>query len=153
MVSAELDAVRPLAEAAALATLTFSPRAIAGSGPMLRFSLTKEDQAEVLARHLVQERTLLRWAIFHPADGYGSEMATLFRRAVQQRGGEVAAEVAYTAGKQDLQEEARRLQARLGGSDTQPPVVDGIFIPDTAEHVAVVVPYLPFVDIRNVVLA
>jgi ABC-type branched-subunit amino acid transport system substrate-binding protein len=152
MLSTEVEAVHPYVTAAGLATLDFSQRAVGIGGPLFRFSLTKEDQARVLARYAVADLGLRRWASLHPDDSYGREIATYFRMAVETLGGRLVADVGYDASKSDLQTEAKRLQAKLGAAEKQPPAVDGVFLPDSAERVSMLLSYLEFVDIRGVQL-
>ncbi|MBI2963175.1 MAG: penicillin-binding protein activator [Deltaproteobacteria bacterium] len=152
MLGAEIDAVQTYAHGFGMPTLTFAQRAVGVGGPLFRFSLTKEDQAAVLARYAVVERGLRRWAIFYPDDGYGREIAGSFREAVEALGGRVVADVGYPPGKSDLQAEAKRLQSRIGVVENQPPPLDGVFLPESAERLAMVTSYLGFVDIRGVQL-
>jgi branched-chain amino acid transport system substrate-binding protein len=152
MLSPEVDAVRPLAQASALATLDFSQRAVPVGGPLFRFSLTKEEQAAVLAQYAVGDLGLRRWATFHPDDAYGREIAAEFRSAVETLGGRIVAEIDYDPAKNDLQTEARRLQSKVGAGENQPARIDGVFLPDSAARVALLVSYLTFIDVRGVQL-
>lgn len=161
MLSPELDAIRSYALGFGIATLNFSPRPLSSGGPLFRFSLTKEDQASVLAQYAVHELGLRRWAMFHPDDPYGREISSYFRMAVEGLGGHVTADVGYPPDQTDLQAEAKRLQAKVGlAPQTPPPApeavptpsVDGVFVPDTAQRLATVTSFLAFVDIRGVQL-
>jgi branched-chain amino acid transport system substrate-binding protein len=152
MISQDVEAVQALATTSRVPTLSFSQRAVGVGGPLLRFSLTKEDQARVLAHYAVVDLRLRRWATLHPDDSYGREIATYFRLAVEELGGHVVADVGYEPAKSDLQVEARRLQSKLGMVENQPPPIDGVFLPDSAEHLAALLSYLEFVDIRGVQL-
>lgn len=152
MLGAEVDAVQAYAHGFGISTLTFSQRPVGIGGPLFRFSLTKEDQAAVLARYAVGQRGLRRWATLHPDDSYGQEIAASFRDAVEDLGGRVVADVGYPPGKSDLQAEAKRLQSRIGVVENQPPPIDGVFLPEAAERLAMVTSYLSFVDIRGVQL-
>lgn len=152
MISADVDAVATYAHGFDLPTFSFSPQPIAAGGPMFRFSLTKEDQASALARHAVGELGLRRIAMFHSDDSYGREISSYFRIAVEGMGGRVIADVDYPPGKNDLQAEAKRLAAKVGVKPDQPPAVDAIFIPETADRLGMLTSYLAFVDIRGVQL-
>jgi ABC-type branched-subunit amino acid transport system substrate-binding protein len=152
MLSPELDAVRRYALGFDLATVHFSQRPLPVGGPLFRFSMTKEDQAQVLARYAVGELGLRRWAIFHPDDAYGRQISSDFRLAVEGLGARVVADVDYPPEKADLQAEAKRLQAKVGASENEPPAIDGVFLPETAERLGMVTSYLAFVDIRGVQL-
>ena len=160
MLSPEVEAVQSYVTTSAVPALNFSQRSVGIGGPVFRFSLTKEDQARVLARYAVVDLRLRRWAALHPDDSYGREIATYFRLAVETLGGRVVADVGYDANKSDLQTEAKRLQAKLGITENQPsslgatapPPIDGVFLPDSAERLPVLLSYLEFVDIRGVQL-
>jgi ABC-type branched-subunit amino acid transport system substrate-binding protein len=153
MLAAEVDAIVPHAESLGLATITFSQRAPEGPGPVLRFSMTREDQARALASWLVGEKSLHRWAILRPDDPFGRDMAGAFREEVVARGGRVVTELAYDPTKTDFQTDAQRLQGRLGFVANEPAPIDGIFLPDSAERVVLLAPHLAFADIRGVQLA
>jgi ABC-type branched-subunit amino acid transport system substrate-binding protein len=152
MLSPEVDAVGPAAQGYGLVTLTFSQRPVPGGGPLFRFALTKEDQAHSLAQYAVEEKGLRRWATLHPEDAYGKEIAAQFRIAVESRGGRVVADVGYDPAKNDLQTEARRLQSRIGFVENEPPRIDGVFLPDSADRLPMLVSYLMFIDLDGVQL-
>jgi branched-chain amino acid transport system substrate-binding protein len=161
MLSPEVDAVQSYVHGYGLPTLNFSQRPVAPGGPLFRFSLTKEDQAGTLADYAVGELGARRWATFHPDDAYGREISASFRQAVERLGGRIVADVGYRPGKNDLQAEAKRLQAKLGIVENQTPVarpsppippVDGVFLPEAADRLNLLISYLAFVDIRGVLL-
>jgi branched-chain amino acid transport system substrate-binding protein len=152
MLSPEVDALATAAQSYGLVTLTFSQRPVPGGGPLFRFALTKEDQAHSLAQYAVEENGLRRWATLHPEDTYGREIAAQFRIAVESRGGRVVADVGYDPAKNDLQTEAKRLQSRIGYVENEPPRIDGVFLPDSAERLPMLVSYLTFIDLRGVQL-
>lgn len=160
MLSPEVDAVQSYVHGYELPTLNFSQRPVGAGGPLYRFSLTKQDQAKILARYAVGELGARRWAAFHPDDDYGREISAYFRQWVESLGGRVVADVGYDPRKNDLQTEAKRLQAKLGIVENPPPPahanaappVDGVFLPDTADRLNLLISYLTFVDIRGVLL-
>jgi ABC-type branched-subunit amino acid transport system substrate-binding protein len=152
MLSPEVDAIAPASQSSGLVTFTFSQRPVPGGSPLFRFALTKEDQAHSLAQYAVEENGLRRWATLHPEDAYGREIAAQFRIAVESRGGRVVADVGYDPAKNDLQTEAKRLQSRIGFVENEPPRIDGVFLPDSAERLPMLVSYLTFIDVRGVQL-
>ena len=160
MLAWELEAVKPLATAARLATISFSQRAVPPGGPVFRFSMTRDDQAAALAEYVVAERGLGRFAILHPDDSYGGELASAFRSEVTRRGGQVLAEVGYDRTRVDFQQDVAKLRSRLGMREgasptpeaAAPPPIDAIFIPDSADKVALIVPFLAYLDLRNIQL-
>jgi ABC-type branched-subunit amino acid transport system substrate-binding protein len=163
MISGEIEATQNAAQAAELPTITFSQRPVGVGGPMFRFTLTKEDQAGVLAQYLVVDLGLRRWAMFHPDDSYGEELSGQFRQTVETLGGRIVADVGYPADKRDLQAEAKRLAAKLGIVESQTPTAtpprtpmpqaDGLFLPESAERLGMVVSFLNFVGLSGVQLA
>lgn len=156
MLAWELDAVKPAAVESRMPTISFSQREVPSGGPIFRFSMTRGDQAAVLAEYVVTERGLERFAILYPEDSYGNELADAFRTEVSRRGGTVVASSSYDRSKVDLQAEVGRLRSRLGIPETVPvgysAPIDAVFIPDSADKVAVVAPFLPYLDIRGVQL-
>ncbi|MGH7805881.1 MAG: penicillin-binding protein activator [Candidatus Binatia bacterium] len=152
MLAWELETVKPLAAAAQLPTVSFSQRAVPPGGPVFRFSMTREDQAAALAEYAVAERGLSRFAILQPDDSYGGELAASFRSEVTRRGGQILAEVGYDRSRVDFQTDAAKLKSRLGVSEGGEVPIDAIFIPDSADKVALIVPFLAYHDIRNVQL-
>ena len=81
MLSPEVDAVQSYVHGYELPTLNFSQRPVAAGGPLYRFSLTKQDQAKILAKYAVGELGARRWAAFHPDDDYGREISAYFRQS------------------------------------------------------------------------
>ena len=165
MLSWETAAVRDEAGAAGLAAVSFSQRDVPPGPPLFRFSMSKEDQADTLASHAVQTLGLRRWAILHPEDNYGQDLALLFRDRVESLGGEVRAVVGYDPAATDFQIPVQRLQSRIGiwhptgrtksdGTEEKELelLVDGVFLPDSAERIALLAPHLAFFDIRGVQL-
>jgi ABC-type branched-subunit amino acid transport system substrate-binding protein len=165
MLSWEVAAVRDEAALAGLSVIAFSQKEFPPGAPVFRFSMSKEDQAGTLAAYAVTELGLRRWAILHPEDNYGQDLAILFRDRVESLGGEVRAVVGYDPEKTDFQENVQRLQSRIGvwhSTGRKTPkgeeekelevLVDGVFLPDSAKRIALLAPHLAFFDIRNVQL-
>ncbi len=152
MLASELDAVRPYLTSTDLPVVTFSQRLLPAGGSWFRFSMTREDQARVLARYAVVERNLKRWAILHPGDSFGHDLAALFREQIESLGGRVLADVAYESGKTDFQSEVQQLRSHIGLVEGEPPPIDGVFLPDSADRIVLLAPHLAFADIQGVQL-
>lgn len=150
MLTPELDAVRPLGTD--LLAVTFSQGMVPAGGSWIRFSMRRQDQARALARYAIVERDLRRWAILHPDDAYGRDLSALFRREVEALGGRVLADVAYDPGKTDFQNDVQRLRNQIGLVDDAPPPIDGVFLPDSADRIALLAPHLAFAGIRDLQL-
>lgn len=152
MLAWEIDAVRPYRTSVDLSAVTFSQRMLPAGDSWFRFSMTREDQARVLARYAIVERSLMRWAILHPDDSYGRDLAVLFRQQIETLGGRVLADIAYEPGKIDFQSDVQRLRSRIGLVEGEPPPIDGVFLPDSADRVVLLAPHLAFADIKGVQL-
>ncbi|MGH7820800.1 MAG: penicillin-binding protein activator, partial [Candidatus Binatia bacterium] len=157
MLSWEAAAVRNETATAGLPAVSFSQRAFPPGAPFYRFSMSKEDQVQTLASHLVTGLGLRRWAILYPEDAFGRDVSILFRDRVETLGGRIAALVSYEPRQNDFQREVQQLQARIGVRATEEEplelLVDGIFLPDSAERVLLLAPTLAFFDIHGAQLA
>ncbi len=125
------------------------------------------DQADTLARYVMNEENLRDFAIFAPETSYGQRAAAEFREAVEANGGSIKAETFYDPeasalmefakilGKKDY--EARksewwrlRREVEDAGGNTDnlvlPPIVDydAIFLPDNARKVPIAAAALAF---------
>ena len=160
MLSWEVGAIEPFTRRAVLPTLSFSQRATPPDVPVFRFSMSKEDQAAVAARYAARDRNLTRWAILYPNDSYGMGLAAAFREQIGALGGEIVASVGYDKEETDFQAEVGTLQQRVGrwtGPETDEfrellLSIDGVFLPDSAERMVLLVPHLAYFDIRDVQL-
>lgn len=160
MLSWEVGAIQGPTTEAGLPALSFSQRSPTPGAPIFRFSMSKEDQAGVVAWYAVRDRNLLRWAILHPTDSYGVGLASAFHQQIEALGGEVVASVSYEKGKTDFQEEIGRLQRQVGewtgpedDEDRELLLhIDGVYIPDSAERILLLAPHLAYFDIRDVQL-
>jgi ABC-type branched-subunit amino acid transport system substrate-binding protein len=125
------------------------------------------DQADTLARYVIEEENLKAFAIFAPESSYGQRAAAEFREAVEANGGTIQIETFYdpsapalmdfakVLGRKDY--EARKAEWWRLKRDTEeaggnldnlvlPPIVDydAIFLPDNARRVPIAAAALAF---------
>lgn len=65
-------------------------------------TMTDSMQVEGIAAYATQVMQFERFAILHPEDGYGVSLATMFGRAVEDRGGSVTAIASYSTEQTDF---------------------------------------------------
>jgi len=127
---------------------------------VFRNFLTAGDQAVALAGYASSQLGAKRYAILYPQTSYGVELARHFEAAVKARGGVVVRQAAYPQGTADFSESIKRLfgvqvKERMEGRrkirEFNPSIkVDALFIPDSYEPIALIVPYLGYYNIKNV---
>ncbi len=142
--------------------LTLTQReGITGIGDhVFRNFLTAAMQVRTVVQYAQAELGLRRFAVLYPDDPYGNEMVRLFREEVQRKGGEIRKEKSYKADQTDFGEEI----LALGGvapvnPGTEVPMVilprptvdfDALFIPDSHDRVAMIVPQLAYYDLTRI---
>lgn len=131
----EVNAVAPHASAASLSLLPLSQGEAIASPFVFQTAMTRQLQAQTLAAYAVRKLGLKRFAVVHPGDVYGMRFAELFRAAVQSEGARLVGAVAYRPGQTDFTRQIDELQAlqTSGG-------IEAVFVPDSAETVALVAP-------------
>ncbi|CAG1065796.1 hypothetical protein BAC1_01387 [uncultured bacterium] len=128
---------------------------------VFRNSLTPEDQARALASHAAGAG-LKRFAVLYPQTNYGVELVKYFEMAVKEQGGSVVRQAAYAPGTADFSAEVKRvfgvkatekIDGRRKVREYTPTVkVDALFLPDSYESVALIVPYLDYYSVKGVQL-
>jgi ABC-type branched-subunit amino acid transport system substrate-binding protein len=143
--------------------LTLTQReGITGVGDFVfRNFLTAALQARTVVQYAQAELGLRRFAILHPDDPYGQEMARLFKEEVLRKGGEIRKVQPYRTDQTDFGADVRALVGMApavpdagGEAGTPPPKpipgFEALFIPDAAFRVAMIVPQLAYHDITGV---
>lgn len=128
---------------------------------VFRNFLTPEDQARALVEHAV-ESGKKRFAVLYPQTNYGVELLRYFEAAAKEKGGTVVRQAAYASGTTDFSGEIKRvfgvqakekMEGRRKVREFTPTVkVDALFIPDSHEAVALIVPYLDYYSVKGVQL-
>lgn len=128
---------------------------------VFRNFLTLEDQARALADYSAG-KGFKRFAVLHPQTNYGVELAKHFDLAVKERGGAVVRQAPYAPGTADFGAEVKRIfgvkaTERMEGRKkvtefSQSVRIDALFLPDSPEAAALIVPYLDYYGITGVQL-
>ncbi|MBA4423654.1 MAG: hypothetical protein C0390_11265 [Syntrophus sp. (in: bacteria)] len=126
---------------------------------VFRNFLTAAMQVRTVVHYAQAELGLRRFAVLYPDDPYGNEMAHLFREEVRRKGGEVRKEKSYKTDQTDFAEE---ILALGGVAPVNPgtgvameilpkptPDFDALFIPDSHDRVAMIVPQLAYYNLTR----
>lgn len=135
---------------------------------VFRDALTNARQIEALVRYATDQKKK-RFAILAPQSRLGQDLAEAFVRQVEKSGGKVVARQDYTEGTIDFRhpvkllkgenpeipdpvdKEARR-HIRSATTPLPPLPFDALFIPDTAENIGLIAPYLAFYGVEEALL-
>jgi ABC-type branched-subunit amino acid transport system substrate-binding protein len=158
LTSAAALAAAGQAQQARLPLLTLSQReGLPGVGDyVFRASLTGAQQVRALVGHAVERLGLKSFAVLYPEHKLGREMAELFAREVERRGGRVVARQGYAETDTDFRRPIRLLQGRdPGAPEPESPIASpfaALFIPDDAERVGLILPQLAYYGLEGVQL-
>lgn len=141
-------------------TLTQREGITAIGDQVFRNFLTAAAQVRTVVHYAQAGIGLRRFAVLYPDDLYGQEMARLFREEVLRKGGEIKALRPYKPDQVDFGEEIRTL-AGLPSATAPPdpamifppkptPGFEALFIPDSAQRIATIVPQLAYHDITGI---
>jgi len=118
-------------------------------------------QARALADYSVKKGHK-KFAVLFPQTNYGVELVKYFEMAVKERGGSVVRQAAYSPGTADFSAEVKRvfgvkvtekMDGRRKVREFTPTVnVDALFLPDSFESAALIVPYLDYYNIKDIQL-
>ena len=127
---------------------------------VFRNFLTAAMQVRTVVQYAGKELGLRRFAVLYPDDPYGNEMARLFREEVQRKGGEIRKEKSYKTDQTDFAEQILALGGLAPVSpgaevaiETLPkpaPDFEALFIPDSHDRVAMIVPQLAYYDLTRI---
>ncbi len=120
--------------------ITLGPE-LGRGGSVLRAFSSNRLEAEALAT-AAQSSGLRRVAILRPQHAYGEVLGREFRAAWQAQGGAIVGEVTYATDLEGLEPALARLRA-LGA-------FDALLLPDAAERVGLIAPYLAAAGLRSV---
>ena len=142
--------------------LTFSQREMKGDF-LFQNSLTPSDQVQTLVAYATKELNLKTFAVFYPNSPYGLYLKNLFAQEVPRKGGKISGVVVYQEDQTDFSQEIKgffKIEP-LQGSDGKRKKddeykslhsVDGIFIPDTHDRVAMILSQMFFYDVKGTFL-
>ncbi|MEE9615060.1 MAG: penicillin-binding protein activator [Thermodesulfobacteriota bacterium] len=129
---------------------------------VFRNFLTPARQAGAVADYAYYELGLRAFAVLHPENPYGEELAWHFKEEVEALGGVVVAEGSYEAGQTDFKDELEGLFAievtegmkgrrHVTGYEVAVEA-DALYIPDYHHTAGLIAPYLAYYDMNEVVL-
>jgi ABC-type branched-subunit amino acid transport system substrate-binding protein len=136
------------AELEAVPLVSFSQHAgLTETGPWIfRNSLTADLQARTLADYAIKQKNMSSFGVLAPETRLGKELAKSFIAAIRDLGGEIVATVFYPSRTTDFRQQIRSLRS----TRTKGP--DALFIPDTADRLALIAPQLPFYGLSDTAL-
>lgn len=142
--------------------LTFSQKEMKGDF-LFQNSLTPSDQVQTLIDYAIRDLDLRTFAVFYPNSPYGLYFKNLFAQEVSRRGGKISGVVIYQEDQTDFSQEIKgffKIET-IQKSDTKRkkeeefnPLrsVDGIFIPDTHDRVAMILSQMAYFDVKGTFL-
>jgi ABC-type branched-subunit amino acid transport system substrate-binding protein len=142
--------------------LTFSQKEMKGDF-LFQNSLTPIDQAQTLVDYAIRDLDLRTFAVFYPNSPYGLYFKNLFAQEVSRRGGKISGVVVYQEDQTDFSQEIKgffKIET-IQKSDTKRKKeeefkllrsVDGIFIPDTHDRVAMILSQMAYYDVKGTFL-
>lgn len=129
---------------------------------VFRNFMTPAQQAASIAEHAVKTLGLKRFAILHPQNNYGTELARLFEMNVKALGAESVRTGSYAEGHTDFSAELKRLfvvqekerkEGRRQIKEYKPTArIEALYIPDSYATAALITPYLHYFNIEGVQL-
>jgi branched-chain amino acid transport system substrate-binding protein len=142
--------------------LTFSQKEMKGDF-IFQNSLTPSDQVQTLVDYAIRDLDLRTFAVFYPNSPYGLYCKNVFAQEVSRRGGKISGVVVYQEDQTDFSQEIKgffKIET-IQKSDTKrkkeeefKPLrfVDGIFIPDTHDRVAMILSQMAYYDVKGTFL-
>jgi ABC-type branched-subunit amino acid transport system substrate-binding protein len=142
--------------------LTFSQKEIKGDF-LFQNSLTPSDQVQTLVEYAIRDLDLRTFAVFYPNSPYGLYFKNLFAQEVSRRGGKISGVVAYQEDQTDFSQEIKgffkieiiqKSDSKRKKEEEFKPLrsVDGIFIPDTHDRVAMILSQMAYYDVKGTFL-
>ena len=142
--------------------LTFSQKEIKGDF-LFQNSLTPYDQVQTLVEYAIRDLDLRTFAVFYPNSPYGLYFKNLFAQEVSRRRGKISGVVAYQEDQTDFSQEIKGFfkietiqksdSKRKKEEEFKPLLsVDGIFIPDTHDRVAMILSQMAYYDVKGTFL-
>jgi ABC-type branched-subunit amino acid transport system substrate-binding protein len=138
--------------------LTFSQKEMKGEF-LFQNSLTPSDQVQTLVTYATKELNLKTFAVFYPDSPYGLHFKNLFVQEIPRKGGKISGVVAYQEDQTDFSQEIKgffKIEPLLESDGKRKKEdefkslhsVDGIFIPDTHDRVAMILSQMAFYDVK-----
>jgi len=142
--------------------LTFSQKGVKGDF-LFQNSLTPSDQVQTLVAYATEELNLKTFAAFYPNSPYGLYFKNLFVQEILRKGGKISGVVVYQEDQTDFSQEIKgffkieAIQEPDGKRKKEDEFkslhsVDGIFIPDAHDRVAMILSQMFFYDVKGTFL-
>jgi ABC-type branched-subunit amino acid transport system substrate-binding protein len=142
--------------------LTFSQKETKGDF-LFQNSITPSDQVQTLVAYATQELNLKTFAVFYPNSPYGLYFKNLFVQEIPRKGGKISGVVVYQEDQTDFSQEIKgffKIEPVQESADKRKKEdefkslhsVDGIFIPDTHDRVALILSQMGFYDVKGTFL-
>ena len=142
--------------------LTFSQKEMKGDF-LFQNSLMPSDQVQILVDYAVRDLDLRTFAVFYPNSPYGFYFKNLFAQEVSRRGGKISGVVVYQEDQTDFSQEIKgffkietilKSDSKRKKEEEFKPLrsVDGIFIPDTHDRVAMILSQMAYYDVKGTFL-
>jgi ABC-type branched-subunit amino acid transport system substrate-binding protein len=139
---------------------------------VFRVFLTPQMQMDTLVPYVVNELGIKRFAVLYPEETYGNIFLNIFRERVLDYGASIVAVESYKPEQTDFAAQIKKFPKRRAPSQETVSIskkhsinrakrhrryevvldFDAIFIPDSADKIALIAPQLAFYDIDNVLL-
>jgi branched-chain amino acid transport system substrate-binding protein len=143
--------------------ITLSPKeSFSGKGDFLfQNSLTPSSQIQALTAFAVEQLKHRTFAVFYPNSPYGLSFKSLFSQEIARKGGKVLGSVAYLESQTDFGQEIKgffklepipgQTSKKKGEEEFKAGIsVDGLFIPDTYDRVALILSQMAYYDVKGV---
>lgn len=164
MMSSTAEGAARSAQRRSIPVITLTQKeGVTGTGDyVFRNFLTPSAQASAIAEYACKTIGKKRFAVLYPQNNYGAELARLFEKEVKARGCKVVRSLSYPQETSDFSSHIKLLfgvkstekkEGRRRITEYAPTVaVDGLYIPDFAETVSMIAPYLAYHNISGVQL-
>lgn len=138
--------------------LTFSQKEAKGDF-IFQNSISLSDQIQTLVEFATKELGLKTFAVFYPNSPYGLHFKNLFVQEIPRKGGKISGMVVYQEDQTDFSQEIKgffKIEPLLESDGKRKKEtefkslhsVDGVFIPDTHDRVAIIIAQMAFYDVK-----
>ncbi len=141
--------------------LTFSQKEVKGDF-LFQNSLMPSDQVQTLVAYVSENLNLKTFAVFYPNSPYGLYFKNLFVQEISRKGGKISGVVVYQEDQTDFSREikgffkieaVREPDGKIKEDEFKSlHSVDGIFIPDVDDRVAMILSQMFFYDVKGTFL-
>ncbi|MEJ5363634.1 MAG: penicillin-binding protein activator [Desulfosoma sp.] len=151
------EAIMPLANEHGIPVISLTEkRQVSSQTPFLLHAFL--DHQDMIGTLLTYCRNVLgykNFGILYPEEPYGKALREIFIKKVQETGGTLVADVPYASGMTDFKGPIQALAQHApkdSGSPGSESSLDALFIPDSAETIALIAPQLPYYNVVGVTL-